>query len=43
MALGLSIFAGGMPLLASYLMYHSVKSGGDVAILLLGETRGRKG
>ncbi|MFM1981624.1 MAG: hypothetical protein RJB22_343 [Pseudomonadota bacterium] len=42
-ALGLSIFAGGMPLLASYLIYHSVKSGGDVAILLLGETRGRKG
>ncbi len=38
-ALGLFIFAGGMPFLASYLIYHSFRSGGDIKIMLLGEGR----
>ena len=38
-ALGLFIFAGGMPFLASYLIYHSFRSEGDIKIMLLGEGR----
>lgn len=38
-ALGLFIFAGGMPFLASYLLFHSVRSGGDIRVLLLGDAR----
>lgn len=38
-ALGLFIFAGGMPFLAGYLLFHSFKTGGDVKALLLGEAR----
>lgn len=37
--LGVAIFAGGMPLLASYLLVHSVRARGDVKVLLLGEKR----
>lgn len=40
--LGLFIFAGGMPFLASYLLFHSFKSGGDVRVLLLGERRAQQ-
>lgn len=38
-ALGLFIFAGGMPFLASYLLLHSIRSGGDIKVMLLGEAR----
>jgi hypothetical protein len=41
-ALGLFIFAGGMPFLASYLIYHSSRSGGDMKVLLLGEARSQQ-
>jgi hypothetical protein len=41
-ALGLFIFAGGMPFLASYLIYHSIRSGGDMKRLLLGEVRSQQ-
>lgn len=41
-ALGLFIFAGGMPFLASYLLFHSVRSGGDIRVLLLGEARAKQ-
>jgi hypothetical protein len=40
-ALGLFIFAGGMPFLASYLLFHSFKTNGDMKALLLGEQRAR--
>jgi hypothetical protein len=38
-ALGLFIFAGGMPFLASYLLFHSFRGGGDIKLMLLGEAR----
>lgn len=38
-ALGLFIFAGGMPFLASYLLFHSLRSDGNIKVMLLGETR----
>jgi hypothetical protein len=38
-ALGLAIFAGGMPLLAAYLLVHSFRTGGDIKAMLLGEGR----
>jgi hypothetical protein len=38
-ALGLFIFAGGMPFLATYLLVHSYRTNGDVKALLLGEQR----
>ncbi len=41
-ALGLFIFAGGMPFLASYLLFHSFRSGGDMKVLLLGEARSQQ-
>lgn len=40
-ALGLLIFAGGMPFFATYLLIQSFKTGGDVSALLLGETRAK--
>lgn len=42
-ALGLAVFAGGMPLLASYLLLHSFRTNGDINALLLGEARVKKG
>ncbi len=41
-AMGLFIFAGGMPFLASYLLYQSFRSAGDMKIVLLGEVRARQ-
>ncbi|MFM2301457.1 MAG: hypothetical protein RLZZ84_1193 [Pseudomonadota bacterium] len=41
-AFGLFIFAGGMPFLASYLLFHSVRARGDIKMLLLGEVRARQ-
>lgn len=38
-ALGLFIFAGGMPFLASYLLFQSFRSGGDIKVMLLGDAR----
>ncbi len=38
-ALGLFIFVGGMPFLASYLLVHSYRAKGDIKVLLLGEGR----
>lgn len=38
-ALGLFIFAGGMPFLATYLLIHSYRCRGDVRVLLLGPER----
>lgn len=38
-ALGVAILAGGMPLLGTYLLIHSFRTGGDVKALLLGEAR----
>ncbi len=38
-ALGVVAVFGGMLFLSSYLLVHSVKTGGDVKALLLGETR----
>ena len=38
-ALGLFIFAGGMPFFASYLLVQSLRTRGDMAALLLGENR----
>lgn len=40
-ALGAAMLVGGTPLLAGYLLIHSVRSGGDVKVLLLGEARAR--
>lgn len=40
-ALGLFVFAGGMPFVASYLLFHSWRSRGDIAAMLLGEERAR--
>ena len=37
--LGLFIFAGGMPFLATYLLLHSLRARGDMKVLLLGEGR----
>lgn len=41
-ALGLLIFAGGMPFLASYLVFQSFRPGADARSLLLGERRARE-
>jgi len=41
-AFGLFIFAGGMPFLSVYLLFHSYRSGGNVKTLLLGEARARQ-
>lgn len=38
-ALGLFIFAGGMPFLATYLLIHSYRCRGDAKALLLGPVR----
>jgi hypothetical protein len=38
-ALGLFIFAGGMPFLATYLLVQSYRTKGDIKALLLGEQR----
>ncbi len=40
LALGSFIFAGGMPYVAAYLIFHSYRCGGDIKVLLLGEGRG---
>lgn len=40
--LGLFIFAGGMPFLATYLLIESYRAGGDIKIVLLGEARARQ-
>ena len=37
----LFVFAGGMPFVASYLLLHSWRSHGDIAVMLLGEERAR--
>ena len=41
-ALGLFIFAGGMPFLATYLIYHSFQCRGDIKALLLGTARAQE-
>lgn len=41
-AFGFFIFAGGMPFLSVYLLFHSYRSGGNVKKLLLGEARARQ-
>lgn len=39
MVLGVVAVFGGMLFLGSYLLYHSVRSGGDIKKMLLGEAR----
>lgn len=39
LVLGVFAFVGGIPLLSTYLLYLSFKTGGDIRIMLLGEQR----
>jgi hypothetical protein len=42
LALGIVAVFGGMPFLATYLLIHSTRTGGDMAALLLGTNRARR-